>query len=528
MVSSHSNNRTSLRLLWLPVGMGLSLNGIASDPSDWACGFCPEPTQGTSIEIEAGTGYVDGMPLQFSAGEGIGLQEHGFAWVSPQLQASGERGRYFQLQGLRLGLVNPSLEIQAGEQGRYGLQLNYQELRDPSVTRASTPFLVGNGGTSLTLPADWVFASQTGDMSSLNDDLRQRNSEVQRRRLGFSGQAFSSSHWNHQLKFHREERQGRDYISGSFLTQSAWLPQPIDYVTDRIELSSEYLRDTWSAELAYQASLFRNDDKALSWDNPYISLTGSPDRGELALAPDNQAHFLSLSARYFGSSQIRLSTQATVGRLTQDEALRDASINPLLNSQAVLPRDSAQARVDTLHAHFRGQYRPYRQLNFRLHYRIEERDNKTPQDEFVQVQTDTFVALSRQNLTYSYSDRELQLQGDYRATRQIRLRFGGSQNRRQRDGQARRDTTEDALFADIKLRESAAANLSARFGYSERDGSQVRACRDFARPGKPKTARIQSGRPATQRSPAALPTRRNGSAAVQLASAFYGRRLCAV
>ena len=63
-----------------------------------------------------------------------------------------------------------------------------------------------------------------------------------------------------------------------------------------------------------------------------------------------RAHHIKLSGAYRLGRTTRLSGGFSYGLMFQDEKFRDYAVNPALNITTPLPRNSADARVETLHA----------------------------------------------------------------------------------------------------------------------------------------------------------------------------------
>jgi hypothetical protein len=61
------------------------------------------------------------------------------------------------------------------------------------------------------------------------------NIGYQRRTVALLGQFFASPSWTMFGEFRRQEKNGTELTSASFLTEALQLPQPIDYVTNSFE-----------------------------------------------------------------------------------------------------------------------------------------------------------------------------------------------------------------------------------------------------------------------------------------------------
>ncbi len=155
-------------------------------------------------------------------------------------------------------------------------------------------------------------------------------------------------HWAFAVNFRHEEKTGTRGTGGSFVFSDSLLPMPVDYKTDQVDVSAAYSVARFQARIAYYGSIFKNDDNALTWANPYVSLVNGGTAGQLALAPNNEFHQLVLLPPVMTSTRGRSSRPTSrVGRMTQDETFLPYTINSTLTTQP-LPRSSLDGRVDTL------------------------------------------------------------------------------------------------------------------------------------------------------------------------------------
>jgi Putative outer membrane beta-barrel porin, MtrB/PioB len=105
-----------------------------------------------------------------------------------------------------------------------------------------------------------------------------------------------------------------------YFTNSVEVQQPIDALTHEITGSIEYAQKSWSLRLAYLGSIYENDVNTLLWDNPFRldDAAFGPSRGRFALAPDNQAHTLSLNGAVHLPWRSRLTGTLSYGWMLQN------------------------------------------------------------------------------------------------------------------------------------------------------------------------------------------------------------------
>ena len=176
--------------------------------------------------------------------------------------------------------------------------------RHPLVI-ARTPFR-NTGSDRLKLPSGWVDGSTTGDMTALDASLRKFDIETERKRFGLGAYWLPKPNWKTRIRFSRDEKDGTDVTGGAIGqgfgpgaggVRSSILPEPVDYKTDQVDATADYVKGKGQFQLAYRYSGFSNDNRSLTWDNPFATGGGGPgpgpavsDIGRIALAPDNHYH----------------------------------------------------------------------------------------------------------------------------------------------------------------------------------------------------------------------------------------------
>lgn len=437
----------------------------AVDTSRWECRFCDFPS-GWQGSFRGGVGYVSEDSAKF--GEYSDLDEEGLYPVfDGEASFHGEGAVRWNVIARDLGLDTRSISLSGGRQGLYDLELSYDGIVRHVSDSARTPFRHA-GNNSLNLPAGWTRASSTGAMNDLTAGLRGVDLETRRRRTGLEILFQPSENWSYTFDAWREERDGRKSTGAGFITGTAQLPGDVDDETGMLDLGARYATDIWQLGLSYRGSFFDNEHDRLVWDNPY-SFPGS-ERGRASAAPDNQAHQVSLSGSYRFGARAFFVGDVTAGRMRQDEDFLPSTVNPDIATPA-LPRDSADAQVDTLAANGRLTYRTrLPRLSLILDYRIDRRDNDTPRDAFTQVVTDSFVGDVRINEPLDYSRYRTGLKANYRLSGRGRLSGGLDYERFARDYGDDPTTNEYTLWGQYRARLQGATQLHVKVSRAERVG----------------------------------------------------------
>ena len=435
------------------------------DTSAFECNRCPFP-YGWTGSVLFGAGWVSDDGGDF--GSFGGLEEEGFfIGLGADLIYRDQAGRYVDIQADRLGLDSRSLDIRGGEQGVYALSLQYREIKRLHFTDAQTIF-DGAGTDNQTLPAGWVREVSTDQMPALQDSLHRIDIGTQREILGLGFDFHRESPWRYRVDVEHSRREGTRVQGAPFIFHAAELVAPVDYETTRIDAAIGFVRDTWELETAYNLSIFNNRNDSIRWENPFVGMSISDDRGELAQPPDNQFHQFIVSGSWRHSPRLILAGQFAIGRAEQDQRFVAPTVNPAFAGLAELPRADLDGRVDTRIANLRLTSNLTRRLNARVQFRYDERDNATPVDSYREIATDTFPGQVRTNRPYSYDRWTLNANLNYRLSSAWRL--GATVERREmsRTLQEVEDTTTDLYSFQVRANPISRLNVIARFTREER------------------------------------------------------------
>jgi MtrB/PioB family decaheme-associated outer membrane protein len=431
--------------------------------ADWpaeACEECPDES-GWRREITLGLGWVSKEAPRF--GDYWGLQDDGLYLIAgADLSYRGEGAGFFTLRGDNLGLDSRRITVAAGQQGSYRVFARYDELFRAGPPNTRTVFS-GLGTQRLTLPDDWERAGTTGGMTQLQPNLRDVRLGTDRTTVSLGADLFRDHNWQFGTEYRRIEQEGTRIQGGSFLFSSALLPVPVDRVTDQLDASVTYAQDDWHVRAGYHGSFFVNNSHWVSWENPFS--TGH-ERGRMALEPDNRFSQFMLSGAWRASPTVQTSARLAFGRMEQDETFLPATINP--NLAVALPRSSLDGRVDTLNAAVRTSYSPTRPLTLVGELYYDERDNRTPQDEFIQVITDTAIAQARVNRPYGYEKTGGKLSADYRLTSRATVAAGGQLEQMERTYQEVDETTTTTLWGEARTTPTDLTTLRVRLTQERR------------------------------------------------------------
>ena len=279
------------------------------------------------------------------------------------------------------------------------------------------------------------------------------------------------THWAFAVNVRHEEKEGTRGVGGTFVFNDSLLAMPIHYKTDQFDASAAYAAGRLQARIAYYGSIFKNDDDALTWANPYVPLGIGGTVGQLSLAPGNQFHQLVLSAGYKLAERTQVTADVAYGQMSQDDTFLPYTVNTSLPTQP-LPRNSLDGRVETLTGNLKLTTQLADELRVNASLAYNDRNNQTPQALYDWITTDTGqAAVPRTNLPYSFTRSVASIDAALTLTPHFRLYAGCNYDEYQRDLQERERTNEGACWGKANLTANDLATFSLMLTYSQRKGS---------------------------------------------------------
>jgi len=446
-----------------------------------------------SSSAELGVFYVSDDSFRFGRYNGYEQQGPGVilnldffkrgAWDSASAS-------YIRFTANDLGRDTREAALEFGEQGRYKVRVDYDQLPSFKSDSARTPF-IGAGGNELTLPANWVPSGSTAGMTQLLPSLQSVDIKTQRRRAGLGFSGVLKPHWDFSTSFKRESKEGVKTIGAVFGNsggnpRAAIVPEPVDYTTDQFDAKLNYTTRNLQVQAAYYLSQFSDHNSSLVWTNPFSTIsgwaagTGYPNQGQLSLPPDNKFHQFSLNVGYNFSDKTRFSGSLSRGRMTQDENFLPYSNIASLQASITqpLPRSSLDGRIDTTVVNLRISSRPWEDFSWSASYRYDDRDNKTPRDEYVYIGGDTQLQQTgftsnrrRYNEPYSFKEQQFKVDASYRVWGHTDLSAGVQHSRIDRTYSEREEADETTYNLGIKTEINERFSGQLRYTHAKRDGS---------------------------------------------------------
>ena len=432
-------------------------------------------------EIEFGIGSVSDDSWKF--GRYNGLYQKGPYFIGDiNTQDINEDGEYWNVRGTNLGLESRYFRLESGTQGKTDFFFEFDQLPNYINNTGQTPFL-SPGSSLLTLPPGF-------SVPALNNYLRPLEFETDRQRVGAGLDFRIKNFWTFDVAYRHETKNGTNQIGAAIApdagpaggsgvvreTTGALLPEPIDYETDLVDVAFRYARDKTQFAIQYHASLFKNANESLTWENPFPlpggGYTAAPF-GSLALPPDNQLHQISLSGGYQLAKEYNLTGVLSIGRSTQNETFQPYELRGVL-PVVDPPQDSLDGEIWTTNAQLRLAYRPSSSFKLTAQYRFDQRDNQTPVDTWLISVADSDIRYPYVNHPESYTRNQFNLTGNWRIGSNSNLGLGYQYDLMYREFATLTDpfdfdTQENKLFARLNIQPHMVWNLALYGEVSDRN-----------------------------------------------------------
>jgi MtrB/PioB family decaheme-associated outer membrane protein len=459
-----NSEKTKLFLALGALTLGSVAHAQAVDTSDWACEYCPFE-DGHSGDYEVGASQVSDDSAYF--GNFTGYDEEGtYANVDGD-GSYGNGGYRMRWLAEDLALDSRVVELEGSRVGVFDYNLGFSQIPQRKFITTSTVF--AESGSTLSLPSSWVPASTTDGFTALGSSLVGRNIESDRSIFEIGGRYIARGRVSFTADYRRQEQDGLKIKGGPAFTNSSLLPMPFDYSTDEVDLGIRYDGDNAYMSVSWYMSDFRNDNRSLTWDQPFSAVAGAETVAQ-AQAAESRFQQLTLAGGY-ALPELRtvISASGSLGRIDQNTLFLQYTTNPNL-SFTELPRTDLAADVDTTNFAASLTSRVADKGRIRFTYRYDERDNKTAQDLWARVIVDSFPTNDFEpNIPYSFERQHISISGDYDLLDQLRLSAGYDLRKVDRKFQEVTSQDEDTGWGRVRWKASASIELDVGGGTSRRD-----------------------------------------------------------
>jgi MtrB/PioB family decaheme-associated outer membrane protein len=433
-----------------------ALISLAMVPAAWAVE--PEVAALTlpANNVEVGAIYIDDSSYKFGEYNGLPKQG-GYANLGFDIRGGGygttDDAARFRVTGTDLGLKTRNLSAEYGVQGKYRLTFKYDELERNYSDTYQTPYS-GAGGTALTLPFYPAAATRLSSTTTANGaltnwanfqapnaaiaggvatgagpgvlipaNMRNYNVSTQRTKGNLDFGMELSPLWHLSASATQERKEGNKLTGVAFggPARGALLPEPIDNETSLLKAGLTYVNGGSHLNLNYSGSLFKNNIGLWTVQNPFqgtLLAASFNDSARMSGAPDNQMHRVSVSGGYSFNN----GTRATLG-MHHEIMTQDAAFITGFPANWSIPSTSANAKVvqDSLNATLTS--RPIKDVFMLASYKYDNRQNHTPERDFLYAGGDAASAPSLfTNEPLNRRMQQLTLSADWSLARQQALK----------------------------------------------------------------------------------------------------------
>jgi len=366
----------------------------------------------------------------------------------------------WKLGGANLGTTSRSLDGSVSDQGRWKLNLGYDELQHNITDTYQTPLQGNPGDNSFNLPGDFGTINGhttpapslpgTRDLNSTQLGAFQTEQEHTTRRNGSFGTSYTfSPQLSAQIDYNHLDQSGAKLIGtgsqgGIKLGGGAPLGRaeavniimnPTNYTTDNITSALNWTGDKAHLTGGYYGSIFHDNYDSLSWQSAIADDAAARCHGTncyvsntMSTAPSNSLHQANLAGGYNFSSTTKLAGGFSYGYNTQNNSYASTLI-PQTQVEAIgtpynmmqangLPSSSLNGVVQTTHGDLKLTNQSIKDLTLSTGFKFNERDNRTNSKAYLYKLIDAATA-SYTGINTPYSNRKTQIEAvaSYRLTK---------------------------------------------------------------------------------------------------------------
>ncbi len=364
----------------------------------------------------------------------------------------------WKLGGANLGTTSRSLDGSVSDQGKWKLNLGYDELQHNITDTYQTPLQGSPGGNNFTLPQNFGTINGSGTSNPTTRTLNntqlgafQTEQEHTTRRNGSLGTSYTfSPQLSAQLDYNHLDQSGAkligtgsqggiNLVGGLFPSTGRAeavniLMNPTSYQTDNVNTALNWIGGKAHLTAGYYGSFFHDDYNSLSWQSAQATGGTAPHQAStctgtgcfvnntMSTAPSNTLHQANLTGGYDFSSTTKLAGGFSYSYNTQNNSyaptlIPQASGNSFNMMQANgLPSSSLNGVVQTTHGDLKLTNYSIKDLTLSTGFKFNERDNRTDSDIYKYRQIGN-AAYTGVNTPYSNSKTQYEASAAYRLTK---------------------------------------------------------------------------------------------------------------
>ena len=420
-----------------------------------------------SNTINFGALYADQSSARFGQYNGLNSQgAYGLGGLDirggngyDQNSGSGLR---WKLGGSNLGTTSRELDGSASDQGKWKINLGYDELQHNITNSYQTPLQGNPGDNNFTLPSNFGSintASPNGGTRSLtptqSSDFQGVNESVNRKTGSFSTTYTFNPQFSAQIDYKHLDQSGAKLIgtgsqggigliggSTGKAEGNMIILNPTSYQTDNVNAALNWKGDKGHLTGGYYGSIFHDDYNSLSWQSPMASGASKCigvncySNNTMSTAPSNSLHQANLTGGYNFGYDTKIAGGFSYGYNQQNSSfaptlIPQASVSGgAYNMMAAngLSTSSLNGVVETKHGDIKLTNQSIKDLTLTAGYKINERDNNTDSNtyKYYNIAQTPGSASYYTGINTPYSNRKMQYEATaaYRITNAQNVNFG--------------------------------------------------------------------------------------------------------
>ena len=463
--------------------------------------------------IEAGSIYSSQNSARF--GQYNGLNDGGFYGLGgfdirggDGYDQSKNSALRWKLNGSNLGTTSRTVDGSVGDQGKWKVNLGYDELQHNITDSYQTPLQGSVGGNNFTLPTNFgtvntatgkpgtrfLTPAQASDFQTEKEYVSRKNGSINTS-YTFNDQLSAQIDYNHLdqsgAKLIGTGTQGGINLPGGSTGKAEainMIMNPTSYQTDNVNAALNWKGDKGHLTSGYYGSIFHDDYNSLSWQG--AQATGASGcagsncytNNTMSTAPSNSLHQANLTGGYNFTQTTKLAGGFSYGYNTQN-----SSYAPTLIPQAIgtpynmmqaggLPTSSLNGVVETKHGDLKLTNQSIKDLTLTAGFKFNERDNNTSSNTYKYNDLGN-AAFTGVNTPYSNSKAQYEASAAYRLTKaqNVTLTYNHENIKRWCNGVvggaecvASPSTNEDKVDLTYRLKAFEAVNFNAGYSFADR------------------------------------------------------------
>lgn len=321
----------------------------------------------------------------------------------------GKGSYYLEFRSKDIAEDDQNYKFRVGRYGKYKIELIFDETPHRFDTDAKLLFSDKGTGTltvddaiQTSLQTDGLgTATQRDNLTNYVNAAPTTDLKLVRKNTKVNADITAFYPLKLRVEVGKEIREGERPFGVTFGGQNyiAEIPEPLNYVTDQLKVSAEYINNSFYLNANYYLSTFHNNIDTLTVDNPYritdtnaaLNATNGPSMARFDLYPDNRYQNTSLTGSVYLPLKSRLAATASWGKMEQNDNLVPYTVNSattnaelasycasqLASDPACLPKGSLDGAVNTTLYNALLTSRPLSFMNLKAKYRYYDYDNKT-------------------------------------------------------------------------------------------------------------------------------------------------------